>query len=235
MARAFADTAFFDAFLDPENKPLHQLWPHILRFNAHPCYDQPTLSEFLWPQAELESWLAQLPDCLRTSLPEPGKPVFFWDFKEDSRKLALLDDQRLERLAMVSGVTLHAKDLAMVVERRARQELCQALGETLLEYAVGRGQYQTGLAGAIMADLDRDLSLAERCRLHGWLALHFCAQPWPEVLRLSLEKRLFSLSHGKSFADYEPVDDDAWQTLWRMLKRCLLREVAPSWLAFFSA
>ena len=222
---------FFDTYLEPENAKEHFFWPLIVRFNAHSCFLKEESQAFLTDPA-FGSWLGELPDFVR-----PQSDVvadFFWDFAEESRKLALLDDRCLVHLAQVSGVTLHARELAKVVERTARGVLCSALGEKLFFYALARGQYQAGASEEIFAKRDTHLSLEARCQTHGWLALRFCAMAWPEALRSRFIRRLDSFSDSPTDCTAH-LDDARWQALWRMLKKCLLREVAPSWAAYFSA
>ena len=230
-----ADKAFFDAFLEPENAKEHFFWSLIVRFNAHPFLSQEQNLTSPLADPSLLSWLAQVPDAVRSGIPSrDDKAEFFWDFTEDSRKLALLDDKSLVHLALVAGVTLHARELAKIVERSARGVLCNALGESLFAYALARGQYQTGAAEKIVANRDIHLPLEVRCQTHGWLALRLCAMPWPDALRNRFIHRLEIVSGCPSGLE-ERLDDSHWQALWRMLKKCLLREVVPSWAAYFTA
>ena len=230
-AKGFPDKPFFDAQLAEGNA----LWPAIMRCNAHRCAKADAGPLAASARARLDDWLAQTPDSLRAG--DAGqKAAFFWDFGEDSRKIALLDDAMLSRLAAVAGVTLHAPALARIVERKARLACREALGEDLFDYAQTRGQYQTGAAGDIMARRDTDLPLPERCRAHGWLALYFCSLRWPRELRQIFLPRLAQLSGGDAVVSLgDGLGDKAWQALWRLLKKCLLREVAPLWKPYFTA
>ena len=231
MPGALAEKGFFDALMGG-NAQSKAFWPHVLRFNEHPLPAR-AQTDAAWFSPALDAWLSQVPDSLREPPSSASKPAFFWDFQEDSRKLALLDDSRLELLAKVSGVTLHAREMAKIVEREARLALTEVLGKKLVEYALARGQYQTGAAGAIVDQLHTDLPLVERCRLHGWLALHLCASRWPELLRERFVQRLSGMCHEVSYPGDVLAETD-WQAIWRMLKKCLLREVAPSWAAYFT-
>ena len=231
-AKVFPDKPFFDAQLAEDNV----LWPAVMRCNAHrraKARDAGPLPAAA--RKRLDEWLAQMPDSLRTG--DTGqKATFFWDFSEDSRKVALLDDEMLSRLAAVAGVTLHAPALARVVERKARLACREALGGDLFDYAQTRGQYQTGAAGDIVARRDTELPLPERCRAHGWLALYFCSLRWPRELRQMFLPRLARLSGGDAVVSLgDGLSDRAWGALWRLLKKCLLREVAPSWKPYFTA
>ena len=233
-AASSADKPFFDAQLAEGNA----LWPAIMRCNAHPCATKNEAAGLLSLDAlaSLEAWLAQLPDSGRDG-EMPKDAVFFWDFSEDSRKLFLLDDGLIERLAEVAGVTLHAPALARIVAREERRACREALGAELFDYAQSRGQYRTGAAGDIVARRDTELPLPERCRAHGWLALNLCSLRWPKELRRLFLLRLARLSGeiGTAVSLGNGLSDTAWQALWRMLKKCLLGEVSPSWKPYFTA
>ncbi len=234
-AVASADKPFFDALLAEGNA----LWPAIMRCNAHPCTAKTENAASLSPDAlaSLGTWFAQIPDSGRDG-EMPTDTVFFWDFGEDSRKLALLDDGQIARLADVAGVTLHAPALARIVEREERRACREVLGAELFDYAQTRGQYRTGAAGDIVARRDTDLPLPERCLAHGRLALYYCSLRWPRELRRSFQRRLESLPGvpGDIAVNVgDGLSDSAWQALWRMLKKCLLGEVAPSWKPYFTA
>lgn len=224
---------FFDSLLGTGDA----LWAAIMRCNAHPCAQAAADPLPVSARASLEGWLAQAPNSGRGELSQ-GECVFFWDFGEDSRKLALLDDAHLARLAAVAGVTLHAPALARLVTRRERVACRDALGADLFDYALTRGQYQTGAAGDLVARRDTDMPLHERCRVHGWLALRYCSLRWPDVLRQSFQSRLDALcgeAGGTVVEVAGGLSETRWQALWRMLKKCLLREVAPSWKPYFNA
>ena len=234
-ARVPADKPFFDALLAEKSS----LWPAIMRCNAHPRLQAHKLSvDGLLPSAvlSLETWLAGMPDSGRPAI-EPGECGFFWDFSESSRKLALLDDTLLGRLASVTGVTLHAKDLARIVGREERIIVREALGTDLFSYAQVRGQYMAGSAAALVARWDTELPLPERCRAHGWLTLYYCSLRWPRELRRVFHPRLARLSAacGVSLNPGDALDEVSWRALWRLVKKCLLHEVAPSWEPYFTA
>ena len=233
MSSTAPDKPFFDALLTEGN----DLWSAIMRCNAHP--DARTEDWSLLPvsaRSSLEQWLAQVPDSGRNALDMEKSVTFVWNFEEESRKLALLDDAQLCRLAAVVGVTIHAPALARIVERQARLQCREALGESLFDYAQTRGQYQTGAAGDIMAKRDTDLPLPERCHLHGWLSLYFCSLRWPTELRGVFQRRLALIGPEASKVNVRDALSEAdWQILWRLLKKCLLREVAPTWASYFNA
>ena len=68
--------------------------------------------------------------------PEEG----FWDFTDESRRLAFLSAEELERLGKVFGVCVHAAELARIITREPVLALREALGEPLYRYGIQRGQ-----------------------------------------------------------------------------------------------
>ena len=221
---------FFNALLNEENT-----WPLIMRRNAG------LVPKPRWENVDeafgqsLEQWLRVLPDSLRQKRQE-GEFSFFWNYSEDSRKIALLEDAHLEQLAVILGVTFYAPDFSRIVERSKLLECRKILGEDLLNYAQMRGQFYTGEAGRLFVHYDEDLPLTERALLHGWLALQSLSLAWPQNLTRSFQERLSLLSskHGISLIKNVTLKDSDRKTLWRLVKKCLLREVAPEWAQYFS-
>ncbi|MBQ7585866.1 MAG: hypothetical protein IJU40_06445, partial [Desulfovibrionaceae bacterium] len=122
-----------------------------------------------------------------------------------------------------------------VVIREERANLVEALGADLFNYALMRGQYQVGEALRIFKQKNLNLPLLKRCKLEGWLALKLCALAWPlELQQLFLErlKRLFKEEDLNLTISLKANDRNI---LWNLLKKCLLREVDPSWTQYFTS
>lgn len=154
----------------------------------------------------------------------------FWDYVEESRRLALLDAETLARLCLVAGVAFHAADIAHVLHREQVQELRRAIGETLYTYALYRGQYQVGTVSAVFAELHTSLPLEERCRLHGSMAPRLVAARWPEELAARFLPVLPALPEGTAMP---ALDEAETLAIWHTLKKLLLKEVTPSWAPCF--
>ena len=136
--------------------------------------------------------------------PEEG----FWDFTDESRRLAFLSAEELERLGKVFGVCVHAAELARIITREPVLALREALGEPLYRYGIQRGQYQL-----------------ERMQRHGRLAIAICRAPWPAALK---ERA------AENIEDAPPSVSPAVQrAVWFGLKKLLLKEVAPQWAPCF--
>ena len=159
-----------------------------------------------------------------------AEPALFWDYAEESRRLALLDAPALLELCRVTGVVLHAPAIATVLLRDEVLPLRASLGEETYQYALQRGRYQLGGVRRFFQWRDMDLPLAERCALHGNMALRLVAGLWPEEVALCVCDRLPALPEA---AVLPSLTEEECHELWRGVKKLLLKEVAPSWAPCF--
>ncbi len=150
----------------------------------------------------------------------------FWDFADESRRLAFLDADALARLGMVFGVCIHAVEMARIITREQVLALREGLGEPLYRYGIQRGQYQLGGVRQLFLVRDMREPLLERVRRHGLLALALCRAEWPPAL-ISRTADVFP----------EPVEEApspaVRRAVWGGLKKVLLKEVAPQWAPCF--
>ena len=151
----------------------------------------------------------------------------FWDFTEESRRLALLDGASLKKLQNLFGVAVHAEEIAQLVLRAEVLALRESLGEDIYDYAVHRGQYQLGGVSRHFCKEDLELPLLERIRKHGAQAMAFCAAFWPEPLR-----KIFAEKLGETLEQEKP-SFEVRHLIWFGLKKILLKEVAPQWAPYF--
>lgn len=179
----------------------------------------------------LQDWLLQRPLCsLQVSASDEKADVPFWDYEEESRRLALLDPDALRRLSRMTGVALHAPDIAAVLLRDEVLPLREALGEPVYHYALYRGQYELGAIRRFFQG-NADMPLAERCTWHGNMALRLVSGLWPPELSLPFFQRLPALPDGMPLPG---LTEDECHELWRGLKKLLLKEVVPSWAPCFN-
>ncbi|MBR5998026.1 MAG: sulfate adenylyltransferase, partial [Deltaproteobacteria bacterium] len=66
----------------------------------------------------------------------------FWDFTEESRRLALLDAANLKKLQKLFSVAVHAEEIAKIIVQAEVLAIRDSLGEDIYDYAMYRGQYQ---------------------------------------------------------------------------------------------
>ena len=151
----------------------------------------------------------------------------FWDFTEESRRLALLDAVNLRKLRKLFGVAVHAEEIAKVIVRADVLSIRDSLGEDIYDYAMHRGQYQLGGVSRHFCKEDRELPLLERIRKHGSQAMALCAASWPESLRKIFEEKL------EETLEQKKTSVKVRHLVWFGLKKILLKEVAPQWAPYF--
>lgn len=177
--------------------------------------------------------------------PASGTPrVPFWDFAEESRRLALLPAPAVDRLALTFGAALHGNAFAVLVRRDDVLALRTALGEDLYAYGLHRGRYQLGGVRRHFSPL-RDAErtgegIARRIRTDGLTALGVCIARWPDVLRRRLvwPDSMSGIISAGVISGTSPRWDEArrqaaWPDIWFSLRKLLLKEVAPQWAPCF--
>ena len=218
------------------------LWNAMLRANAGTGGADPAFA--VPPGVEAGPLLRWLDERPRTSLaPDLDQPPLgFWDFAEESRRLALLDPPALGRLCRVTGVALHAPAIAAVLRRDEVLALRAELGKDLYRYALFRGRYELGGVRRFFAMAQEQAAgqggLGRLCAWHGVMALRLVAADWPEALVRRFDGMLPALpdpAQPEASEDAaEPALDRAERDeLWRAVKKLLLKEVAPSWAPCF--
>ncbi len=170
--------------------------------------------------------------------PEGSAP--FWDFTEESRRLALLPPEILSRAVLQFGTALHADELSRLIAREDVLAARQEISPELFAYALQRGRFQTGSLSRLFADGHG--SLAGRIRLHGRQALSLCCSVWPRELLDICAARFDGLAPAFSATGAADVIDmaldeapaaEARRTVWFGFKKILLKEVAPQWAPCF--
>ncbi len=223
------------------------LWNAMLRANAGAGEDGGLAAALGGDAAPLLHWLQQSPQP-RCLAPDPSRvPSGFWDFAEESRRLALLDAKDLHRLCRVTGTALHAPAIAAVLRRDEVLALRDELGPDMYRYALYRGRYELGgvrrfFAGAQEPFLGRQAagdqpakgrSLGRLCAWHGVLALRLVAAGWPGALAGRFAAALPVLPDLPEEAALPVLETSERDELWRAVKKLLLKEVAPSWAPCF--
>lgn len=197
----------------------------------------------VWPEtaingdalaARLWSHCPRSRSLLLTMLPGQAS---FWDFGEESRRLALVPTSKLSAAVRLFAVGLHARSIAHTILRSSVSALRKNLGDELYLYALNHGQYQTGDAAKVFAGRDIELPLHDRIVLHGRQALAACAFRWPEDLTRCIAPILdISPDHsglGEDELAFVLNNPTALRTVWFGLKKTLLKEVDPSWAPCF--
>jgi hypothetical protein len=159
---------------------------------------------------------------------------FFWDFRDERRRLALLEQGVLSGLASLYGGCLYAPEAAKCVRRDEALALRAALGAHY-DYVLSRGRFQMQRAREYFSlfRFRQPLSLPERMRAAGFAALHLCMADWPPPLR---QRALLRLPPEARAAEpgLPPCAGETLSVIWQDLKKLLLSEVAPQWQACFA-
>lgn len=166
-------------------------------------------------------------------------PDRFWDFAEESRRLALLPPELLERTVIQFGVALHADELSRLIARDDVLTVRQEIGPELFAYALQRGRFQAGSLPGLFGDGHGGLTA--RIRLHGRQALSLCSSVWPRQLLDICATRFDGLATAFSAAGATDIDSaqdeappaEARRAIWFGFKKILLKEVAPQWAPCF--
>lgn len=171
----------------------------------------------------------------RAWTPHPSEETGYWNFSEESQRLALLDAITLERLGLFFSAAVHAEELSHVIEREQVRELRQTLGMEIFTYALKRGRYQVGGLRSVLTVPPEYGTLPLRIRTLAATALRLVGSEWPEQLR-TLAFPLFPPMENDQRGEktFSPVLRREQRTaLWFTMKKLLLKEVAPEWAPCF--
>lgn len=215
----------FNGLLDTQPCPLPLCFEDSLE-----CEDSLVIKA-LWPTPALRR---RYPQQTNTAIPPP-----FWDFSEESRRLALLPTAVLKHLGNTFGAALHGEAIALTLLRHDVIALKQGLGEALYNSVLQRGRYQAGRSmRKFFITRNQELPLPEKVHLHGLLALEVCCSTWPETLRTHAVSHLGDalpfLNVRKDPETVRHEDMPPADIIWLNLKKLLLKEVAPQWAHYFN-
>ncbi len=175
----------------------------------------------------------------------------WWDFAHESSRLALPDPQILLRTCRYFSGAVFSDEISRVVLRGPLLELRGQIGPDLYSYAVKRGRYQSGSMSRAFQPLAGNGTLGSRIEMLAWSVLYLAMSSWPEGLRSFLRSNdpgFFAFpeneedSASSGMAPFAPsahkkelsnLGRTEKRSLWIMLKKILLREVAPEWAPCF--
>ena len=167
-----------------------------------------------------------------------GGSVGFWDFEEESRRIALLDVSILKNLIVSWGSALCAPILNRFVRRDDVEILNKSVGSRYLDFARGKG-------GFILGDLSKMIKLEEQAVdpekmysliiKYGMHAYSICSAKWPEPLQSFENKKIEK--YLPDLFEYRiqslQVSPSHFRAIWFSMKKILLKEVAPQWTPCF--
>lgn len=165
-----------------------------------------------------------------------NKADFFWDFTEESKRLALLDGQTLAELCFVLGTCIHSQEIAHTLEKEKVLALKNFLGKELYAYAVCRAPFQARFLKRFFAEKNTDLPLADKIKKNGTTALYGCTLNWQVQLKQDfLQKLKESAPQLTEYAENETqLTAEQTRILWFSVKKLLVQEVDAAWRTYFN-
>lgn len=158
----------------------------------------------------------------------------YWNFFEESQRMALLESGTIERLGLFLSAAVHAEELSRIIARAQVLELRRELGEDVVTYALKRGRYQIGGLRALLLVPASFGSLTKRIRLLADAAPTLVSEGWPEELRrLAMNRFPHRSDEGQDQVFAPALPKEQRTALWFTMKKLLLREVAPEWAPCF--
>lgn len=165
--------------------------------------------------------------------------VGFWNFEEESRRLALVDASILKDLILSFGAALCAPLLNRFIRREDVEILLQDIGSNYLDFARGRGRFVLGDISEIIKLKEQSIapeSMRSLIIKYGMHAHSICSSAWPESLQAFEDQKI---EHQfPDFFEYRlqltKVNPSHLRAIWFSMKKILLKEVAPQWTPCFS-
>ena len=160
----------------------------------------------------------------------------WWDFSEETCRLALLPPGDLYRACMFFSAAVYAEEMAKAIDKATVLALREKLGREVYEYALRRGRYQIGsLRDVLIADAA--LPLADRILGLAQSILEELRLNWPPGLQALFDARTDSeasaTASGHGHAPLPQFTPQQRRAFWFTLKKILIREAVPQWAPCF--
>ncbi len=184
------------------------------------------------------TWLSRTSNRSKARL-FPGDGAGFWDFKEESRRMALLPPPMLNDLILKWGSAFCAPIINRIILRRDLEIVDREIGKSLVDFARGRGRLNLGDLSGIISLTDRSMNpdkIRSLIVMYGMKAHGICCATWPVPLKIITDNRLEQELPELFKNRFEPekVDPPHFRAVWFSMKKILLKEVAPEWTPCFS-
>ena len=160
----------------------------------------------------------------------------WWDFAEETSRLALLPAQAVRDAALRFSAAVFAEDMARIIDRAQVLALREAIGADIVAYALRRGRWQVGSLRQSIASMPFTAGPPLHQRILGLARaiLILTAQEWPAPLRKLWFQRLgLDADTFTDLAALPQLSREQRRALWFTLKKILLREAAPQWAPCF--
>lgn len=191
------------------------------------------------PYSDLENFLQK--DFLTSNTLkkyQKQNPAAFWDFADETKRLALLDRQSLTKLARVLGVSLYAEEISHILDKNSVLQLQRELGKDLYLYALERGKFRLHELKELFKHTATSRPLMDKIIQDGEKMLSFCTLTWQEELKQNFTQRiqktlpfLTACIQEKTKMELAPAQ---FRLIWFSVKKLLIQEVNHSWLPYFN-
>lgn len=165
-------------------------------------------------------------------------PALYWDFADETKRLALLDCQSLKTLARILGTSLYAEQISHTLDKKTVLHLQKELGKELYFYALERGKFRLHSLKNLFQNQNNSLSLLDKIIQDGEKMLALCAQSWQDELKQIFSQKIqaelpFLIAYLQENPHNE-IPSAQMRLIWFSVKKLLLQEVNSSWQPYFN-
>ena len=200
---------------------------HVIDFNRDrtaPASDVPIFRAAMRNRELNAAWEKQLG--------QPQPQASYWEFTEESRRLALLPATELRKLALIAAASLTSDLIVHTVTRDDVLALRDYFGQDLIDYATTRGRFQAGTLLAAVADFrPAGVPPVLAAQYTAWLVLAVIRNEWPEELK-TRTSALWAEVNLPTAGDATEAKSLA-APLWHFLKKLISRELDAKWKPYF--
>lgn len=156
----------------------------------------------------------------------------FWDFAEESRRLAFFTPQALAQFSGLAAAALMGEQIARTIDRAGVAALKTSMGEDLYRYGLMRGRFQ---AAGLPAALERflpDAAPEARFPVYASLVVAIVRSAWPRALA----ERTAGLVKEAGLTEMlfpEAPEPALCSRVWHFSKKIIVREQGGTWSEFF--
>lgn len=156
----------------------------------------------------------------------------YWDFTQDSHRLAFMTPEALTLLARLAAAAVFAPEIAATVLKTDIEPLHAFLGRDICNWALTRGRWQIGALRAPLAAAASGISLEQKCASLARLMLEAVRAGWPEALQTRTQSLFAALDLPDAY-DAPALDPGLRDALWYFLKKLIVRELDKQWQPYF--
>lgn len=162
----------------------------------------------------------------------------FWDFADETKRLALLDCQSLTKLVRILGISLYAEEVSHILDKNSVLQLQKELGKDLYFYALERGKFRLRELKELFKHTDTSRPLMDKIIQDGETMLALCTVTWQEELKQiftrNIQKTLPFLAICLQKTPKMELSPAQFRLIWFSVKKLLIQEVNNSWLPYFN-